>query len=68
MLETLTPKETEVLYMLIRGQNYRGITDWLGLDYNEFVKLKKSIFKKLNVTRMNELIYVIWNANLLEEI
>lgn len=68
MLETLTPKETEVLYMLIRGQNYRGITDWLGLDYNEYVKLKRSIFKKLNVTRMNELIYVIWSANLLEEI
>ena len=68
MLETLTPKETEVLYMLIRGQNYRGITDWLGLDHNEYVKLKRSIFKKLNVTRMNELIYVIWTANLLEEI
>lgn len=68
MLETLTPKETEVLYMLIRGQNYREITDWLGLDYNEYVKLKRSIFKKLNVTRMNELIYVIWTANLLEEI
>lgn len=68
MLEVLTATELELVFMLAKGQNYKGVADWLGIDYKEYVRLKRAIFKKLNVTRMTELILIVWEEDLIENI
>lgn len=64
MIELLTETEKEMMYMLIRGQNYKGISLWLCIDYSEYVKLKKSILKKMNVKRITQLLLVLINENI----
>lgn len=68
MLEVLTATELEFVFMLAKGQNYKGVADWLGIDYKEYVRLKRAIFKKLNVSRMTELILIVWKEDLIENI
>ncbi len=64
MIESLTKSEKEMMYMLIRGQNYNGISLWMCIDYSEYVKLKKSILKKMNVKRITQLLLVLINENI----
>ena len=48
---TLTNTEKEIALMLASGQNTFAILDWFGYEYNDFLKIKKQIFKKLKITR-----------------
>lgn len=56
MIKSLTETEKEIILMLIRGQNFRGISQWLCVEYSEYRKIKCSIFKKLKVTRITQLL------------
>ncbi len=56
MLEDLTENEKEIMFLLIQGHNFNGISDFLEIDYPTFIILKKSIFKKLKISRMTEIL------------
>lgn len=56
MLEDLTDNEKEIMFLLIQGHNFNGISDFLEIDYPTFIILKKSIFKKLKISRTTEIL------------
>ena len=56
MLEDLTENEKEIMFLLIQGHNFNGISDFLEIDYPTFIILKKSIFKKLKITRIIQIL------------
>lgn len=56
MLEDLTENEKEIMFLLAQGHNFNGISDFLEIDYPTFIILKKSIFKKLKISRMTEIL------------
>lgn len=56
MFKDLTEQEKEIALMLMQGQNCRTICEWFGIDYKEYVKIKKNIFKKLNIKRVTQLL------------
>ena len=56
MLETLSDNEKEIMFLLIQGHNFNGISDFLEIDYPTFIILKKSIFKKLKISRTTEIL------------
>ena len=56
MLEDLTENEKEIMFLLIQGHNFNGISDFLEIDYPTFIILKKSIFKKLKISRTTEIL------------
>ena len=56
MLENLTDIEKEIMFLLAQGHNFNGILDFLEIDYPTFIILKKSIFKKLKISRTTEIL------------
>ena len=64
MLDLLTDTEKEIMYMLIQGQNFNGISDFIGIDYQEYITLKKSIFKKLHITRIIQILPLLLSNGL----
>lgn len=56
MLEILTEQEKEIATMLMQGQNYRVICEWIGINYKEYLQIKRSIFKKLNIKRVTQIL------------
>lgn len=64
MLDLLTDTEKEIMYMLIQGQNFNGISDFIGIDYQEYITLKKSIFKKLHITRITQILPLLLSNGL----
>ena len=59
MYEDLTYSEKEVLYFLIQGYNYKYIICWLGINYKEHKKIKKSLLKKMNANRCTQLLTIM---------
>lgn len=56
MLDNLTYMEKEIMFLLIQGHNFNGISSYLIIDYSEYKTLKKSLFKKLHITRIVQLL------------
>lgn len=56
MLNILTDEENQMMIMLIQGQSFSIISEWLCIDYNKYISLKKSILKKLCIKRITELL------------
>ena len=56
MFEILSDNEKEIMFLLAQGHNFNGISDFLEIDYPTFIILKKSIFKKLKISRMTEIL------------
>ncbi|MCM1338738.1 MAG: hypothetical protein NC191_03605 [Muribaculaceae bacterium] len=52
----LTNREKEIVIMLASGHNSSAILDWFGLEYNDFLKIKRQIFKQLKITRTIQLL------------
>ena len=48
MLEILSDNEKEIMFLLAQGHNFNGILDFVGL--------KKSLFKKLHISRTTEIL------------
>lgn len=59
MLDLLDNNEKEVLFMLIQGHNFCGISELCYINYNEFKKIKQSIFKKLSIKRSTEILIAL---------
>lgn len=56
MTINLTPLEKEVMQLLIEGYNACEILDCLGIDYNDYLKTKSKILKKLKVKRIIQIL------------
>lgn len=56
MTINLTPLEKEVMQLLIEGYNAYEILDCLGIDYNDYLKTKSKILKKLKVKRIIQIL------------
>lgn len=56
MFENLTENEKEIMFLLAQGHNFNGILDFVGIDYPTFIILKKSLFKKLHISRATEIL------------
>ncbi len=56
MFENLTENEKEIMFLLAQGHNFNGILDFVGIDYPTFIALKKSLFKKLKISRTTEIL------------
>ena len=56
MFENLTENEKEIMFLLVQGHNFNGILDFVGIDYPTFIALKKSLFKKLKISRTTEIL------------
>ena len=56
MFENLTDNEKEIMFLLAQGHNFNGILDFVGIDYPTFIALKKSLFKKLKISRTTEIL------------
>ena len=61
MLEDLTENEKEIMFLLIQGHNFNGISDFLEIDYPTFIILKKYMFKKLKITRIIQILPQLLN-------
>lgn len=59
MLELLTQTEKDLTIMLIQGQNFNGISYWLSIDRKEYLKIKRSVFKKLKITKAIQILPTI---------
>lgn len=59
MIEALTEIEKEVMFLLIQGQNFNGISSWMRIDYSGYIKIKKSIFRKMKIKRSAQLLYAL---------
>ncbi len=68
MLEILNEGEKEVAMMLMQGQNANGIMNWLGIDYKEYIKIKKNILKELKIRRITQLLPLAVEEKWLQEI
>lgn len=44
------------MFLLVQGHNFNGILDFVGIDYPTFIALKKSLFKKLKISRTTEIL------------
>ena len=44
------------MFLLIQGHNFNGILEFVGIDYPTFILLKKSLFKKLHISRTTEIL------------
>ena len=60
----LTPKENEVLLLLVDGLAYKMIADKLGLAYSTIHSHIKSIYRKLHVASMSEAVSKAIKENL----
>ena len=56
MFENLTENEKEIMFLLVQGHNFNGILDFVGIDYPTFIALKKSLFKKLHISRVIQIL------------
>ena len=56
MFENLTENEKEIMFLLIQGHNFNGILEFVEIDYPTFILLKKSLFKKLHISRTTEIL------------
>lgn len=65
MINDLTETEKELMFLLAQGQNYAGISLWLNIDYSLYIKLKKSLFKKVKVKRATQLLAVLIKNNII---
>ena len=45
MMDLLTDKEKEIMFLLIQGHNFKGISDYTGIDYSTLVILKNRYLK-----------------------
>ena len=62
MLEKLTDTEKEVMLLLIQGHNFNAISDLLCIDYNLYVSTKKSLFKKLHISRVIQILPLLLSS------
>lgn len=44
--------------LIIQGHNFNGITEWLSIDYSEYLTIKRSLLKKLHVKRITQILSV----------
>jgi DNA-binding NarL/FixJ family response regulator len=58
--EELTPRENEILQELTRGNSYKMIADKLGISFNTVKNHIKSIYTKLNVNSMGEVMQKVF--------
>jgi len=49
MLELLLEEEKEVMFLLVQGHNFNGISKICNIDYKTYKKIKHSIYSKLNI-------------------
>ena len=56
MFENLTENEKEIMFLLVQGHNFNGILEFVGIDYPTFIALKKSLFKKLHISRVIQIL------------
>lgn len=54
-----TDTEQTVMNMLYLGHNICTISDWLGINHAECIKIKRQIFKKLGITRVIQILPAI---------
>jgi DNA-binding NarL/FixJ family response regulator len=58
--EELTPRENEILHELTKGNSYKMIADSLGISFNTVKNHIKSIYTKLNVNSMGEVMQKVF--------
>lgn len=59
MLELLTEDEMEIMYLLVQGHNFNGISAYLCIDYPTYKHIKKSLLNKLHISRITEILTVL---------
>lgn len=47
MFEALSQDEKELMFLIIQGHNFNGITEWLSIDYSKYLTIKRSLLKKI---------------------
>lgn len=65
MLSELTFEEKEIMFMLIQGQNFNEISTYMSIDYKKYKNIKKSLFKKLQITKITEILKVLLQKGIL---
>ena len=65
MLDTLTSDEKEIMFMLVQGRNFNGISACMCIDYKKYKNIKKSLFKKLHITKITEILKVLLQNGIL---
>ncbi|MFM2385964.1 MAG: hypothetical protein RL660_721 [Bacteroidota bacterium] len=58
--EELTPRENEILQLLTHGKSYKMIADDLSISFNTVKNHIKSIYSKLNVNSMGEVMQKVF--------
>ena len=66
MKEKLTPLEHRLMNLIIEGMECKNICEWLNINYNEYVKMKNNILKKLNINKIDKILYVAIKNGLVE--
>ncbi len=56
MLENLTEEEKEIMYLFAQGRSCAGIMELFSFDYSRYKNIKKSLFKKLHITRIIQIL------------
>jgi len=62
----LTDEEKVVMNLLAEGFTAAEIADWVGIDYEKFLKYKKNILKQLKVTRTTQILSALIKFELLK--
>lgn len=68
MLSLLTTTEKEVMLLLVQGYNFNGISQYLDIDYSLYIKIKRSLLKKLHITRITQILPLLIKNNFTENI
>ncbi len=66
MLEVLTKNEQDVMNLLVQGRDFKNITEFLAIDFNQYKIIKKSLFKKLNIKKVVEILPLFIKHNMVD--
>lgn len=55
-MDELNPLELKVMNLLAEGLDASSICNWINIDYQQYLKSKKSILKKLKIKRITEIL------------
>jgi DNA-binding NarL/FixJ family response regulator len=64
-IESLSPRETQVLRLIAEGKGSKEVAAVLGLEHNTVRSYRKTMMKKLGVTNLASLIQVAMAAGLI---
>lgn len=58
MFETLSGLEKDMMFLIIKSNNYKSIIECLNINYSEYLIIKRSLLKKLHAEKITQILAI----------